>query len=96
MSLSKGIVQGRYTQQEQVADDLVVLRCEVLDQSTVLDRKQRRGLMCCSAKLRDVTYDNSSWEGKKRRHEGTYSDICRACLIYYLDMCRLRYQQASR
>jgi hypothetical protein len=41
-----------------VADDLVVLRCEVLDQSTVLDRGQCRGLMCCSARLRDVIYDN--------------------------------------
>jgi hypothetical protein len=51
-------VQGRDTQEEQVADDLVVLCCEVLDQSTVLDRGQCRGLMCCSARLRDVIYDN--------------------------------------
>jgi hypothetical protein len=84
VSLSKEIVQGRDTQQEQVAGDLVVLRCEVLDKSIVLGRKQRRGLMYRSARLRDVTCDNFSWEGKKRRHEGTYNDICRACLIYYL------------
>jgi hypothetical protein len=96
VSLSKGIVQGRDTQQEQVANDLVVLHCEVLDKSAVLDRKERRGLMCYSARLRDVIYDNSSWEGTKRSHEGMYNDICRACLIYYLDMCRLKYQQVSR
>lgn len=46
---------------------IVVLRCEVLDKSIVLDRKQRRGLMYCTARLRDVTYD--IFLGKERRED---------------------------